>query len=175
MGEFLFLKKFKILYMKKLNFLSAALLFVAFMITSCNNSDNSHTMADHEENIAATESEETPKAVEKEKGVILSEEAKVFLGTWNYVVKNVPNQGDVEGYLIFKNDENGASASIGSDDGSMDMTNFKMDEKGFKGNFTSPEGFDMKLEGSFDKDAFTGKMTVVSMPNFVFDVSGERD
>jgi hypothetical protein len=85
--------------------------------------------------------------------------ADVSIGTWDYVVKDVPNSGDVKGNFVIAKEGENYTGSLNGEQGSTPLENITIEDGKLKCIFDY-QGYEIQMAGSFEDTAFTGNVSV---------------
>ncbi|MEM7373146.1 MAG: hypothetical protein AAF587_31270 [Bacteroidota bacterium] len=79
-------------------------------------------------------------------------------GQWTYEVTDLPD-GDVSGTMTLTDNGSGYTGTLSSDMGDTDLENISLEDKKMSCTF-SVQGYDANINGNFEGDSFTGKVSV---------------
>ena len=94
-----------------------------------------------------------------------------YLGTWNYVIANVPTMGDLKGAFTITKEGNKYIGSISDENGQSTPMGNLMIQDGTLTSEYSAGGYDVDMKGMFENAGFTGKITVAG---FDLDVTASK-
>ncbi|XOV94981.1 MAG: hypothetical protein ACFHWX_09775 [Bacteroidota bacterium] len=80
------------------------------------------------------------------------------VGSWDFLLKGTPN-GDVNGYFTIAKEGDSYAGTIYSNQGSNPLKNITIEDDVINCNFNY-QSYDIKMQGTFSGNSFTGKMSV---------------
>lgn len=92
------------------------------------------------------------------------------VGEWDYIIRDLPD-GDTKGTLSIKNEGGKYVGTIQSEQGSIPLKNLVIENKALKSASFNAQGYDIGMSGTFEGDAFTGK---ISAAGYNFPMTAKR-
>lgn len=83
----------------------------------------------------------------------------VSIGTWDYVLKEIPNAGDVEGNFVIAKEGDNYTGSLNGDEGSTSLDDVTVIDKTLSCTFDY-QGYTISMNGVFEGNGFIGKCSV---------------
>jgi len=80
----------------------------------------------------------------------------ITIGTWDYIVKDTPNSGDLKGNFVISKEGDNYTGSMNGSQGSTILENITVVDKALNCTFDY-EGYTVSMTGNFEGDGFTGK------------------
>jgi len=80
----------------------------------------------------------------------------ISIGTWDYVIKDVPNAGDVEGNFVIVKEGDNYTGSLNGTQGSTSLDDITVVDKALNCTYDY-QGYTITMTGNFEGEGFTGK------------------
>jgi hypothetical protein len=80
-----------------------------------------------------------------------------YIGTWDYVL-SMP-EGDQEGFIIFRQEDDQVIGTLGSDQGEIQLSDLVINEENLTANFDY-QGYTVNMFGDFEGNQLKGNMAV---------------
>jgi len=94
-----------------------------------------------------------------------------YVGAWNYVIAKVPTMGDLKGTFTISKEGNKYVGAIADESGQSTPMGDLMIQDGKLSTQYSANGYDINMNGTFEKADFSGKINVAG---FDLDVSASK-
>ena len=81
------------------------------------------------------------------------------IGTWDYVVRDVPNSGDVSGNFVIDKEGESYTGTLNGEQGSTPLEGITIEDGKLKCTFDY-QGYEIQMEGTFEGSSFTGNVSI---------------
>ena len=85
--------------------------------------------------------------------------ADVSIGTWDYVVKDIPNSGDVGGNFVIEKEGENYAGVLNGEQGPTPLESITIEDGKLNCTFDY-QGYEIQMEGTFEGTSFTGNVSI---------------